>query len=891
MYIYGTFKDINNVDITVHIVTNNDKTKRVEIGKDGIYFGDDPVRIESNNDDTFETIIRKSCTLRLVTDNYIGDMLWSPNARHNNVNVFKGNECVFSGFIEPNSFSQPFVAPHDEFEVNCIDGLSSLQYFPYKNINIHTFDEAKKNAASISFKGIIDSMFSELTSMDIVNNSKSRILYDLSKGIDSARTDSIFDDLSESELYMIGDDVDDVWTYEKVLQEMMKFLNLHIIQEGFDYYIFDWETIKRKRDIWYDIITKTTVSIPNPRIITMNENMFASDSTSINVGDVYNQIQVKCDLEKQESVIKSPLESSELYSKYNRQLYMTEYITRNQKNGYYYFEQMLIGKTDIGDSKSYDWYIQPMLNNNWKFNIGSGKTIEDLYEKDNNGYINQWKIPLYLKEHQLIPSIFRMGKIDNVPNKQDNTTIATIDMNDYLVISINGNEDDSEESHSPSDDTIRTLSPSIEYVGNNSGGVYSPPDDKTTNYLVFSGKMCMMPKQKETALYSVMYETAKTEEGSTVSGEYFNDYIDTSDGHKYYTRKFYSQDNIKEDEKATASYLIGKPSFQPLNTDMVNKAYQYNYSEIVPGMFKPYGDKTDKYLKLPILECELIIGNKRLIETNIDKFGNSTFQWVRLGEEPITDEGYKITTFSLGINPKIGDYILGEEYDIQNTVHYTMNLDTKGTAIPITKEDAVKGTVMFRILGVINLTWDDITRRHPSFWRGSKMSSNAVFLLSHLENIYVKDFECKVYTDNGGIVNGKEKDLIYMSAEKETYINKKDDIEFKFITQPTTDECLQKGITPSINLNAVVDNSKDIPLGKIYNAITKETAKAEEHYIDQYYKEYSVPRILLETTLQGGNDISFKNIYKSNTLNKTFYPQSISMGLKYNEAEMTLKEL
>lgn len=220
-----------------------------------------------------------------------------------------------------------------------------------------------------------------------------------------------------------------------------------------------------------------------------------------------------------------------------------------------------------------------------------------------------------------------------------------------------------------------------------------------------------------------------------------------------------------------------------------------------------------------------------------------------------------------------------------------MNLDTKGTAIPITKEDAVNGTVMFRILGVINLTWDDITRRHPSFWRGSKMSSNAVFLLSHLENIYVKDFECKVYTDNGGFVNGQEKDLIYMSAEKETYINKKDDIEFKFITQPTTDECLQKGITPSVNMNAVVDTSKDIPLGKIYNAITKETAKAEEHYIDQYYKEYSVPRILLETTLQGGNDISFKNIYKSKTLNKTFYPQSISMGLKYNEAEMTLKEL
>lgn len=60
---------------------------------------------------------------------------------------------------------------------------------------------------------------------------------------------------------------------------------------------------------------------------------------------------------------------------------MTEYITRNQKNGYYYFKKMLLSEDDIGDSKSYDWYIQPMLNNNWKFNIGSDKTIEDIYEK------------------------------------------------------------------------------------------------------------------------------------------------------------------------------------------------------------------------------------------------------------------------------------------------------------------------------------------------------------------------------------------------------------------------------------------------------------------------------------------------------------------------------
>lgn len=222
---------------------------------------------------------------------------------------------------------------------------------------------------------------------------------------------------------------------------------------------------------------------------------------------------------------------------------------------------------------------------------------------------------------------------------------------------------------------------------------------------------------------------------------------------------------------------------QPLNTDMVNKAYQYNFSQI--------GDRTDKFKKVPVLECELIIGNKRLIETNIDEYGDSIFKWVELGKEPTTEDGYKLTTFSLGFNPDIQDYIIGQEYEIQNTVHYTMNLDTKGTAIPIKKEDAVSGAVVFRILGVINLTWDNITRRHPSFWRHTKWSKDQIYILSHLENIYVKDFECKVYTDGANATVGEEKDLIYMSAENDYYINKKDDIDFKFITQPTSDECLK----------------------------------------------------------------------------------------------------
>ena len=56
MYIHGAFVNQIGDTITVHIVTNNDRTKEVEIGRDdaGLYFTDDPVNIESQVNDTFD---------------------------------------------------------------------------------------------------------------------------------------------------------------------------------------------------------------------------------------------------------------------------------------------------------------------------------------------------------------------------------------------------------------------------------------------------------------------------------------------------------------------------------------------------------------------------------------------------------------------------------------------------------------------------------------------------------------------------------------------------------------------------------------------------------------------------------------------------------------------
>lgn len=877
MLITGQFRDYNNALYTVDIVSNNSRTEALTIGQNGLFFGSEPVEITCENDSTFDTIIRKSATINLVTKEYIGNRLFADNARNISVEIKKDGAIVFYGFVEPNTFSQPFIHSLDEFSINCIDALSTLQYYNYADITVKTYDTAKSNANVATFKDMLNDMFSDIL--------KGGIYYDMSKGISKGRESTVFEDISMSELYIIGEDADDTMTQEELLNEILQYLNLHIIQNGYDYYIFDWDTIRKERAEWVNIKTKAKKTLPANHV-TLTSELHATDNTSISIDDVYNQIQVKCELEEQENIIESPLDSDNLTSLFSgKQLYMTEIISEGEgSSAYNAFKAMVKDETTSYDAaKIVDWYVQVMKNNNWTLYTPNG-TIDNVYQK----YINQWKIPKYLKDNQIVPAILRMGSVEKKNTSQDNSPTSKISMSDYLFISVNGNEDDTENGHSPSDATLQARTNVIEYVGNSSGGVYSPTDDATTNYLVFSGKVLLQPIQKETDTFANVKTNIDKYIG--VVPYYWHKTVpsDNNGDGRYYTRKFYTQTNPSDEP---TSYMTSGTSLHPWTKDKANHIYQYNYTS--------NGDSTDKFSKLPILECELIIGNKRLVEINMDEYGNSEFKWYKLGDEPtetyVDENGniqtYKKTTFSLGVNPKIGDYIIGDEFAIQNNISYTMNIDAEGTAIPITKDDALSGAVIFRILGPINLTWNDITRRHPTFFRHTKWYNNTRFILSHLENIILKDFECKIYCDNGLNEINEDNDLIYMSAETDRFINKKDDVEFKFITQPSSSECLEKGISTGVNLNAVINATTSQPLAALYNATTGETAKAEEHYINQYYTEYSRPKIIMETDLHDDEDIAMNNIYISKALGKNFFIQSYGKSLREGIAHIKFKEV
>lgn len=892
MYIHGEFRDKDNNRIEVKIL-NGDRSEEMVIGEDGLFFTDDPVTIEQENDDTFNTIITKSASINLLTNQYIGGELFADNARSVKVVIEKNSVTQFMGYVEPNSFNQPYTSPLDEFTINCVDCLATLSYYNYSYTKLSNYKDKKASASTVTFKQLItDALepFKELATLQTIMVNPNIYVMDI-KGTTANRKAMLYDDLSVSELNFYGDDFDDIWTYEDVINEVLQYTNMHVIQSNGDFYIFDWDGLKNQITGWFNLSNGSTYRTTS-KTINLTSDMHSDSDTNITVSDVYTQVQVKCDLKDQEDIIESPLSSDSLVSPWrSKNIFMTEYISEGEGNrAYNAFKNMVLGNsTDYEQAKKIDWYLQVVDNPSWKINTFNGSTIQETLPStcpSGVSWKNQYLVPKYLKENPLSPCIFRMGSIEqNYGGTKDNSPKSKLDMSNYLYISVNGNETDTEANVKPSSSDIQKHSKMLEYVGNQGGGMFSPTDDATTNYLVFSGKMLLQPIQKETDTFQNCYDNLLANKMNNVFPYYWHKTVpsDNNGDGRYYIRKWYKQ---YEDGDGDSQYLKNELSLHPWTKDKASHLCKYNYTAAWDG--------TDKYKKLPILECELIIGNKRLIEKDIDIYGNSTFEWVTIGNEPtVNDEdgqSYKLTTFSLGVDPKIGDYIIGDEFSLQNTVTFKMNIDTEGTAIPIKKDDALSGAVIFRILGPINLTWNDITRRHPSFWRHTKYYSNTKFILSHLENIIIKDFECKIYTDNGGNDQlNEDNDLIYLSTENEQFINKKDDIEFKFITQLSSEECLSKGIKNTVNLNSIINNNTNLPLTVLYNGLTADSAKPEEHFINSVYKEYSRPKIMMESTLK--NDVcNWLYIYNSKVLRKKFYTIKINQNLKDNTATITLRE-
>lgn len=900
MQIIGEFRDRYHNKCTVEFISASEPGRTVRLdGSSHIWLdGREPVRIECQTDDLFEPVIRSTCTVRLVTDDWAGDLFYGNNARSVRCQVRRGDRILFDGFVSPVTYEQGWSKKNEAFQVECVDRLSTMDQYKYRNVRAGNYAAMREASAQVSFRDIIHTLFDSLPGA---------VWYDLSRASAPGREAQAFDDLGIGESVIYGDDFDSLMSEVDILSHVLNYMTLAIVEQGGDFWIYDRAAVKKgTRNRWMDLKTGGYVTkTPITKIISGEDHLDAN--TTVSLSEAFNQIQVNCDVENQDDVITSPFDTDSLYSEFKyKQPYMREIISQGEgEDAHNAFHDAIDGISSTYDGLTLtDWYVQVMDSKNWVMNPQAPTP----YERNAAGEaINQYKFLDRLLEAPGRAVLVRCGKIEKKgTSATDNSLTAKIDMSNYMYISVNGNRGDTQATGRPNSNDLAQYNPIAEYTANNSQGVYSPSDDAITNYIVFTGKISLQPQ------WAVQQGKAR-ENGQTVTGqesysipfslgfnlldnwEYTIPSEDNDDG-RLYRRYWYriSDPADAQDIKTLTKYTEynGKGLMMPAKDMSTEYNKKDKHEDVFRYNYNADHNQNDVICKIPILICELIIGNKRLVELDaMNQNKRSEFRWVDKDADftdPYTNEVIKY--FTLGFDVKIEDYLIGTEFELQNTLSWNQNIDAEGTAVPITKDDALSGNLTFRIVSLVETGWEDITRIHPSFWRHTDWTTAERPLLPFVQNVILKDFGAKLYSDGGGNEVWEEKDLIYVSDEQTDYVNKRDDIDFQIITQLDSQTLKDKGVKSGVFKNACVNRVTGKPLEKLYNAVTADLARAEEIYVDQMYQEYRRPKIMMTTGLKDDEKIDFRNLYIPKSIASNFFVQSISRDVRQCKATLVLRQ-
>jgi len=996
MTISGYFLTNDNehrIDVTI---TCDSEEQNIIIGNDNnthIYFDADPVNITLDCDDTFNHILTHRATINLVTDIWLGDYLFADNNTDIPVQISYDNQVIFDGYIEHNTYNQGFANTWENISINCID---RLQVIEYQTLADNTDYNTLKSAADIhTFKWLLQQIL----------GSTANIYFDGSRRANSSVSNLsyyIFNYLKISDNTWLGETQSDIWTKKAILEEMMRYLNLHIVQmydmrdssKAYAFYIFDWDYTWRSANngtttqrFTYNIRTGSSVSGIYMPVVQLGVNSYASTDTNITMGDVYNKIVVSTSPETIETIIDNPLDTEDLTSPYLQSTrYMTEFFAPKGKKGFNRLRHLIVGdeppKWDASDGFFRHWYMRYLNNPLWTMKTyqvlantiatTTGWTPIEHSENicsDNNGALyntyeeigsseNQWTLPKaawykgyvtydppqggsqynqnYMTGTPVYDPAYPVGSYyynaftrwttsDVAPMclmRKGNCIGATL-LNFWSTGKITANDSSTPQKKENNSNwlvisTNNIFSPQVEddmvasgqaictYTTTTAASMI-PTDDDIHYYLVFSGKIALSPFI--VGIYD--YQRIKTKSGSV---DYYANTSQFKYGGKdegYYAKLFYDQQTAVTNlgDYYNQTTFTEPPSANPYldNIDPFiedDGIKRYEYKDYRVG---------DTIEKVGVLLCSLRIGDKYLNETTVEKTVDGiTYSYPSNQYEWTTDS---TATFTIGFDPKLGDYIVGQKYDIGSDISVLANIDaTKGQLIEISRSDAISGNVEFKIISPMSTGWDDNYHRHRTWFRRAKDWTNChnIFYdpalettgqgwdtlgnMKHLiENIYVGELKCTLYSDNGGNDPLQENDIIYMSDEENKYVETKDDIEFKFMSGLTQQEANNFGITSQNALNFVLGYN-DEPITQITTMITYTddngvVTKPEKLYCTQYFNEYHLPKLTVETTLKYSSEaMYFKRYQMSFFQNKTFYPLSMETNLKFMRTTIRMKE-
>lgn len=251
-----------------------------------LILSDTPFVVELNGDesDVFKPVKYMSATLSILSEKYIPDLF---TAKPTDVFVHvtdSSGKTVFGGFISPEIYSQEYDNVYDLIELNCIDGLSTLQFFDYSPVS-----------TTPDYRTVTEII------QNILNKSGAYIgyylpfLYVFDDRDSFTDTEPIYNHLFINEGNFFDEDGVPM-KCDEVLEEICKYLGLTAITEGEFAYFVSYESVAKCNRNYYYFDLGDPIEEYSPShlygIAQINYQDISGDGISLSIDEVYNKIKV-----------------------------------------------------------------------------------------------------------------------------------------------------------------------------------------------------------------------------------------------------------------------------------------------------------------------------------------------------------------------------------------------------------------------------------------------------------------------------------------------------------------------------------------------------------------------------------------------------------------------
>ena len=274
-----------------------------------------PFTVSYKTDDFLYAPLRLSgATLKIVGGDYLRE-LFTEGVHAHKVNLKKGGEIVWTGFIAPEVYSQDYSRDLFEFEIECVSALSTMEYIKFEK------------------EGDMVNLFTLLKDAVTKTNGDYKHIY-IPKTFGSINVLKEWSILSDNFIDEDGDSM----TYKEILEEICKLCSWTLTDFSGSAYFIDVDYIKAGYNEYfcYDSpsFSETSVNLP---VTEQNVQQigFAGTGGTMDILPGYNKVNVVCsDYEVDSDVLYPEIDNSLLDSE--RGEGKTQKSTRLWKN---YFEE------------------------------------------------------------------------------------------------------------------------------------------------------------------------------------------------------------------------------------------------------------------------------------------------------------------------------------------------------------------------------------------------------------------------------------------------------------------------------------------------------------------------------------------------------------------------